>query len=64
MFLSIEIYFNIILYVGLKLKKIHRVLQFNPFLPWLKPYIDFYTQKRTNAKNSFEKDFKLIYNSY
>ena len=43
---------------------IHRVLQFNPFLPRLNPYIDFYTQKRTNAKNSIEKDFfKLMNNS-
>ena len=25
--------------------------------PWLKQYIDFNTEKRTHAKNSFEKDF-------
>ena len=57
-------YRNLQLYTdqGLKVKKVHRVLEFNQSL-WLKQYIDFNAQKRTQAKNSFEKDFfKLINN--
>ena len=49
--------------LAMKLSKIHRVLQFKQEA-WLKPYIEFNTQLRREAKTDFEKDFfKMMNNS-
>ena len=62
---SVLHYRNLQLYLdhGLKLKGVHKVLEFDQST-WLKKYIDFNTEKRKDAKNSFKKDFfKLMSNS-
>ena len=58
-------YRNLQLYLslGMKLTKTHRVLKFKPSES-MKICINFNTERRTNAANSFEKDFfKLMINS-
>ena len=57
-------YRNLQLYLslGMKLVKVHKVLQFNQS-PWMQPYIMKNTQLRTTATNDFEKDFYKLMNN-
>ena len=44
------------------LRKVHRILEFKQ-IAWMKPYIDFNTQKRKEATNEADKNlFKLLNN--
>eukprot|EP00438_Fugacium_kawagutii_P020498 Skav224682 [mRNA] locus=scaffold1804:148653:149879:+ [translate_table: standard] len=48
---------------GMKLTKVHKGVKFQQ-RQWLKPWIDFNTEKRKEAKSDFEKDmFKLMNNA-
>ena len=47
---------------GLKLKKMHRIIEFNQEA-WLEPYIETNTELRKLADNSFDKDFFKLMNN-
>ena len=47
---NLQLYFSL----GMKLTKIHRVLNFNQS-DWMKKHIDFNTEKRMKTANNFEK---------
>lgn len=51
-------YRNLQLYLqlGMKLSKIHRILQFDQS-PWLEPYIRFNSERRKTSQSEFKKSF-------
>jgi hypothetical protein len=50
--------------LGMKVTKVHKTISFK-HKAWLKPYIDFCTGRRKEAKTDFEKDFwKLMANAF
>ena len=53
-------YENLYLKLGLKLKKIHRVLEFNQS-QWLKKYVELTHKKRIEAEKNGNKDGKGFY---
>ena len=49
--------------LGMKFKKIHRILKFKQ-KDWMKPYIDFTTERRKDATIEADKNhFKLLNNA-
>ena len=57
-------YRNVQFYLSLevKLTKIHEVRKFKQS-DWMRKHIDFNTEKRTNAANSFAKNFSKLMNN-
>ena len=55
---NLELYLSL----GMRLKRVHRALQFNE-KSWLQEYIDYNTEKRKHAPNSFQKDFFKLMNN-
>ena len=53
---------HIYMRLGLKLKKIHLILEFNQS-QWLKPYVEFNTLERIEAEKNGVKDEKAFYKS-
>ena len=47
---------------GIRLKKVHRVIEFNQE-PWIEPYIRMNTEFRRQAKSDFETDFYKLMNT-